>query len=91
MRVSMAAIIHRARWNFNVDEADGVSRRDTASTSSRRRSCRASSSCTGSTESPWSRRAHRLCLTCCSNQHLRPTVSFQRSPPATIDAGRPQG
>ena len=28
MRVSMAAIIHRARWNFNVDEADGVSRRD---------------------------------------------------------------
>jgi hypothetical protein len=24
----MAAIIHRARWNFNVDEADGVSRRD---------------------------------------------------------------
>jgi hypothetical protein len=29
MRVSMAAIIHRARWNFNVDEADGVSRRDT--------------------------------------------------------------
>jgi hypothetical protein len=29
MRVSMAAIIHRARWNFNVDEADGVSGRDT--------------------------------------------------------------
>jgi hypothetical protein len=28
MRVSMAPIIHRARWNFNVDEADGVSRRD---------------------------------------------------------------
>ena len=29
MRVSMvAAIIHRARWNFNVDAADGVSRRD---------------------------------------------------------------
>ena len=27
MRVSMAAIIHRARWNFNVDEADGVNRR----------------------------------------------------------------
>jgi hypothetical protein len=26
--VSMAAIIYRARWNFNVDEADGVSRRD---------------------------------------------------------------
>jgi hypothetical protein len=25
---SMGAIIHRARWNFNVDEADGVSRRD---------------------------------------------------------------
>jgi hypothetical protein len=31
MRVSMAAIIHRARWNFNVDEADGVSRRDRTS------------------------------------------------------------
>ena len=28
MRVSMAAIIDRAGWNFNVDEADGVSRRD---------------------------------------------------------------
>jgi hypothetical protein len=24
MRVSMGAIIHRARWNFNVDEANGV-------------------------------------------------------------------
>ena len=28
MRVSMAAIIHRAGRKFNVDEADGVSRRD---------------------------------------------------------------
>jgi hypothetical protein len=28
MRVSMAAIIHRADRKFNVDEADGVSRRD---------------------------------------------------------------
>ena len=31
MRMSMGAIIHRARWNFNVDEADGVSGRDTPS------------------------------------------------------------
>ena len=29
MRVSMAAIIHRAGRKFNVDAADGVSRRDT--------------------------------------------------------------
>jgi hypothetical protein len=34
MRVSMAAIIHRAGRKFNVDEADGVSRRDTAASKS---------------------------------------------------------